>query len=173
MFQELMPLIQHRPLTLTVAAVDDKQIRVNIVPKATEKDKAANKQIGYSHTKEVAPIPESSIAALTTPLSLTGTPDEIDAQLAKTLTEFTSLHVGLQNSFDTAADAIKKAVKEIDERERIKKEQDKAAKNKKPEAAKPDEKKTVTEESLPSLFTAPSSVPTAVSANDAAKQTGA
>lgn len=170
MFRELMPLIQHRPLTLTVAAVDDKQIRVNIVPKATEKDKDANKQIGYSHTKEVAPIPESSIAALTTPLSLTGTPDEIDAQLAKTLTEFTSLHVGLQNSFDTAADAIKKAVKDIDDRERLKKEQDKAARNKKPEAAKSDGKRTVTDESLPSLFTAPSSTPAAVSVNDAPQQ---
>lgn len=172
MFSELMPLIQNRPLTLTIAAIDEKQIRVNVVPGKTEKDKAANKQIGYSHTKEVAPIPDSSIAALTTPLSLTGTPDEIDAQLAKTLTEFTVLHVGLQNSFDTAADAIKKAVKDIDERERLKKEQDKA-KNKKPEAAKSDEKKNAgaKEESLPSLFTAPSSTPAAVSTNDAPQQT--
>src|SRR5215472_11235653 len=167
MFRELMPLIQHRPLTLTVAAIDDKQIRVNVVPGKTEKDKAANKEIGYSHSKGVAPIPESAITALTTPLSLTGTPDEIDAQLAKTLAEFTALHVGLQNSFNTAADAIKKAVKDIDDRERLKKEQDKA-KNKKTEAAvKPEEKKTSKEESLPSLFTAPSTTPTAVSANDA------
>ena len=174
MFSELMPLIQHRPLTLTVAAIDDKQIRLNVVPQPAEKDKAANKQIGYAHNKEVAPIPESSIAALTTPLSLTGTPDEIDAQLARTLTEFTALHVGLQNTFDAAAGAIAKAVKEIDERERIKKEQDKA-KHKKPEAPKSDEKKNTdaNEEILPSLFSAPSTGPTAVSANDAAKQTGA
>ncbi|HLJ25267.1 MAG TPA: PRTRC system protein E [Candidatus Angelobacter sp.] len=163
MFRELMPLIQRRPLTLTVAAIDDKQIRVNIVPGKSEKDKAANKEIGHSHSKEVAPIPESAIAALATPLSLTGAPDEIDAQLAKTLTEFTALHVGLQNSFDTAADAIKKATKEIDERERIKKEHDKA-KNKKPEPAKAEEKKQEPE-TLPSLFTAPTAQ-TAVSAND-------
>lgn len=171
MFSELMPLIQHRPLTLTIAAIDEKQIRVNVIPGKTEKDKAANKEIGHSHSKEVAPIPESAITALTTPLSLTGTPDEIDVQLTKTLTEFTALHVGLQNSFDTAANAIKKAVKEIDERERIKKEQDKA-KNKKPEAAKADEKKNTgpTEESLPSLFTAPPPSTTAVSANDAPQQ---
>jgi len=170
MFSELMPLIQNRPLTLTIAAIDEKQIRVNVIPGKTEKDKAANKEIGHSHSKEVAPIPESSITALTTPLSLTGTPEEIDAQLAKTLTEFTALHVGLQNSFDTAADAIKKAVKDIDERERLKKEQEKAAKSKKPEAVKPEEKKTAKEESLPSLFTAPSPAPTAVSANDAPQQ---
>lgn len=170
MFRELMPLIQYRTLTLTVAAIDDKKIRVNVIPGKTEKDKAANKEIGHSHSKEVAPIPESAITALTTPLSLTGTPDEIDAQLAKTLAEFTALHVGLQNSFDTAADAIKKAVKDIDDRERLKKEQEKAAKNKKSEAAKPEEKKTAKEESLPSLFTAPSTAPTAVSANDAPQQ---
>jgi PRTRC genetic system protein E len=167
MFRELMPLIQHRPLTLTVAAIDDKQIRVNVVPGKTEKDKAANKEIGYSHSKGVAPIPESAITALTTPLSLTGTPDEIDAQLTKTLTEFTALHVELQNSFDTAASAIKKAVKEIDDRERIKKEQDKA-KNKKPEPVKTEEKKQEPE-TLPSLFTAPAAQ-TAVSANDAPQQ---
>ena len=174
MFRELMPLIQHRPLTLTVAAINEKQIRVNVIPGKTEKDKAANKEIGYSHSKEVAPIPESAITALTTPLSLTGTPDEIDAQLTKTLTEFTALHVELQNSFDTAASAIRKAIKDIDERERLKKEQEKAAKNKKPEVApKVDEKKTAKEESLPSLFTAPSPAPTAVSANDAPQQSGA
>src|SRR5215467_8118887 len=168
MFSELMPLIQNRPLTLTIAAIDEKQIRVNVIPGKTEKDKAANKEIGHSHSKEVAPIPESAITALTTPLSLSGTPDEIDAQLTKTLAEFTALHVGLQNSFDTAADAIKKAVKDIDDRERLKKEQ--AAKNKKPEAPKSDEKKNTgaNEEILPSLFSAPSTAPTAVSANDAA-----
>lgn len=163
MFQELMPLIQHRPLTLTIAAVDEKQIRVNVIPGKTEKDKAANKEIGHNHSKEVAPIPESAIAALTTPLSLTGTPEEIDAQLAKTLTEFAALHVELQNSFDTAVNAIKKAVKEIDERERIKKEQDKA-KNKKPEPAKIEEKKQEPD-AFPSLFSAPATQ-TAVSAND-------
>ncbi len=172
MFSELMPLIQHRPLTLTVAAIDEKQIRVNVIPGKTEKDKAANKEIGHSHSKEVAPIPESAITALTIPLSLTGTPDEIDAQLAKTLVEFTALHVRLQNSFDTAADAIKKAVKDIDERERLKKEQEKAAKNKKPEATKPEEKKAAKEDSLPSLFAAASTTPNAVSANDAPQQTG-
>lgn len=88
MFQDLMPLIQHRPLTLTIAAVDENQIRVSVIPGKTEKDKAANKEIGHVHSKEVAPIPESAIAALRTPLNLTGTPDEIDAQLTKTSADF-------------------------------------------------------------------------------------
>lgn len=55
MFLELMPSIQHRPLTLTVAAINEKQIRVNVIPGKTDKDKAANKEIGHSHSKEVAP----------------------------------------------------------------------------------------------------------------------
>jgi PRTRC genetic system protein E len=167
MFTELMPLIQHRPVTITIAAIDDKQIRVNVIPKATDKDKAANEKISHSHIKEVASIPDSAIKALTTPLSLTGTPHEIDAQLAKTLTEFTSAHTGLQNSYDTAAAAIKSAVKAIDERERAKKEEEKA-KNKKTAAAKAGEsKKEKEEQGLPSLFTAPATIPSAVSANDA------
>ena len=102
MFIELMPLIQNRPLTITVASVSASQIRVNVVPQATEKDKKANEQIGYSHAKEVAKIPGEAIQGLTTPLSLTGTPEEIDAELANTLTKFTSLHVELQTSFDAA-----------------------------------------------------------------------
>jgi PRTRC genetic system protein E len=171
MFTELMPLIRHRPLTLTVAAVDETQIRVNIIPKPTDKDQNANKGIGYSHDKEVAKIPESAITALTTPLSLTGTPAEIDAQLAKTLTEFTALHVGLQNTLNTAAAAISDAVKTINERERIKKEQKNkktAPSNSDGNDAKADKNadKREQEEGLPSLFTSQPSPVTAVSAND-------
>jgi PRTRC genetic system protein E len=171
MFTELMPLIRHRPLTLTVAAVDETQIRVNIIPKPTDKDQSANKGIGYSHDKEVAKIPESAITALTTPLSLTGTPAEIDAQLAKILTEFTTLHVGLQSTLNTAETAIGHAVKAIDERERLKK----AEKNKKTAASNSDGSEVKTdksaekrkqEEGLPSLFTSQPNPVTAVSADD-------
>jgi PRTRC genetic system protein E len=172
MFTELMPLILRRPLTLTVAAVGETQIRVNVIPKATDKDQGANKQIGYSHDKEVAKIPDGAVAALTTPLSLTGTPEEIDTQLAKTLTEFTNLHVGLQNTFDTAATAISDAVKAIDERERLKKEQ----KNKKAAPSKPDDPKAdkgKEEEKLPSLFTASPAPAAAVSADDPKESSGA
>lgn len=172
MFTELMPLIRRRPLTLTVAAVDKTQIRVNIIPKPTDKDQDANKRIGHSHDKDVAKIPDGAVAALTTPLSLTGTPEEIDAQLAKTLTEFTNLHAGLQNTFDTAATAIGDAVKAINDRERLNKEQ----KNKKTTPSKPDNPKAdkgKEEEKLPSLFTAPPVSATAVSADDSKQSSGA
>jgi len=167
MFTELMPLIQNRPLTITVASVSDRQIRVNVVPQVIENDKKANGQIGHSHSKEVAPIPEKAIKGLTTPLCLTGTPEEIDAELASTLTNFTSLHAGLQQSFNSAATAIGASVKAIDERERIKKEKDKGN-GKKPVAPKAEEKKATDEGALPLLWTTQSqSVPAAVSANDA------
>jgi len=167
MFTQLMPLIQNRPLTITVAAVSATQIRVNVVPQPTENDKKANDQVGYSHNKEVAKIPDRAIQAFTTPLSLTGTPEEIDAELAQTLTKFTVLHVGLQQSFDAAAAVIRDSVKAIDERERLKKEKDKAN-SKKPSAPKPDEKKPSEDAALPSLFTTQGQDrPAAVSANDA------
>jgi PRTRC genetic system protein E len=167
MFRELMPLIQNRPLTITVASVSDLQIRVNVVPQVVENDKKANSQIGHSHSKEVAPIPEKAIKGLTTPLCLTGTPEEIDAELASTLTNFTSLHAGLQQSFKSAAAAIGASVKAIDERERIKKEKDKGN-GKKPATPKAEEKKPADEGALPLLWTTQSqSVPAAVSANDA------
>jgi PRTRC genetic system protein E len=165
MFIELMPLIHNRPLTITVAPVGEQQIRVNVIPQSTEKDKKANSQIGHAQSKEVAAIPEKAIKGLTTPLCLTGTPAEIDAELANTLTKFTSLHVGLQESFDSAASAIGASVKAIDECERLKKEKDKA--NKKTTTPKADEKKAADEGALPLLWTTQGqNVPAAVSAND-------
>jgi PRTRC genetic system protein E len=167
MFTELMPLIQNRALTITVAAVDATQIRVNVVPQSNENDKKANDQIGHTHSKEVAKIPDEAIQGLTTPLSLTGTPQELDADLVSTLAKFTALHAGLQQSFETAATAIRDSVKAIDERERLKREKDKAN-AKKPAAPKAEEKRPTEEATLPSLFTTQGeNRPAAVSANDA------
>jgi PRTRC genetic system protein E len=165
MFVELMPLIQLRPLTITVAPIGDKQLCVNVIPKPLEKDKAANGEIKHTHEKEVARISESAIKAVATPLTITGTPEEIDSELAKTLKDFTSTHISLQVSLDNASKQIKEAVKAIDERERVKKETDKA--KKKPGAKPEDKKKTTDESGLPSLFMAQDSTPSAVSANDA------
>ena len=169
MFRELMPLIQRRPLTITVAFVGEERIRVNVIPQATEKDKTANKQIGHSQSKEVAEIPENALTGLTTPLCLTGTAAEIDAELANTLNKFTTLHMGLQESFDIAASAIRDSVRAIEERESAKKEKDKEKTNKKTPAPKTEEKKPVPEPTLPFLWTTQAAnTPLAVSANDAA-----
>ena len=49
MFKELHPLIQKRALTITVAALEDGKIRVNVVPQALDQDRKINEKVGYSH----------------------------------------------------------------------------------------------------------------------------
>src|SRR5258708_12595568 len=120
MFKELLPLITKRNLTITVEVVEENRIRVNVVPQALKADTEANGKIKYSHRDEIAEIPDGAIKALTAPLSLTGTAEEIDATLPEILTRFTESHVGLQNTFDRARDQIEQAVKAIDEREKNK-----------------------------------------------------
>jgi len=102
MFIELMPLIEKRAITITVAALGDGHIRVNVVPMALAEDNKVNDKVGYSNKDKIARIPESAVHALTTPLSLTGVPDEIDAQLAEQLKAFVDSHVALQQSVDRA-----------------------------------------------------------------------
>jgi PRTRC genetic system protein E len=118
MFIELKPLIENRPLTITVAALSEGRIRVNVVPQALANDSKANEKIGYANKDKIAQIPESAIHALTTPLSLTGTPGEIDAELAQKLKAFVDSHLALQQSVDEAKQQIAEAVKAIEERDK-------------------------------------------------------
>jgi hypothetical protein len=67
MFIELMPLIEKRPITITVAALKDGHVRVNVVPAALAEDRKVNEKIGYSNKDKITKIPESAIHALTTP----------------------------------------------------------------------------------------------------------
>lgn len=119
MFTELMPLIEQRAVTITVAVLSGSQrIRVNVVPKSLETDSKVNEQIGYSNKDKIAKVPDEAIRALTTPLSLTGTPEEIDAELSHALREFAESHVRLQKTVDQAKEQIADAVKAIEEREK-------------------------------------------------------
>ena len=70
MFQELMPLLAQRILLLTLSRVSDEQICVNVIPKSLKSDQ------------------RDDDAALTTPLSVTGAPKELDEQLPRQLAEF-------------------------------------------------------------------------------------
>jgi PRTRC genetic system protein E len=79
MFQELHPLLKQRSLTITIAALNGEQIRVNIIPHSRPEDSKANGQIKYSHKDEVAEIPEAAVKALATPISLTGTPEDTNS----------------------------------------------------------------------------------------------
>lgn len=162
MFKELQPLLAKRSLTITVAALNDETIRVNVIPHSRPEDTKVNEQIKYSHKDEVAAIPDAAIKALTTPISLTGTAEEIDAKLSSVLLQFVESHTGLQATFDRASAEISDAVKAIDERNKNKakaktagaKTEQKEDPKSKPEAGKPN-----TEETLPLWWTDKSVAP--------------
>jgi PRTRC genetic system protein E len=71
MFKELAPLLRHRSVLFTVSHLGDDQFRVNVVPKR---------------------IGDSENLALTIPVSVSGTAEDLDAQLAGTLVNFVSGH---------------------------------------------------------------------------------
>ena len=71
MFVELMPLLAGRTVLITVAKIDDKTIRVNVIPALAKAD------------ENVAP---------TTPLTYTGQPEELDAELGKHLAGYVQTH---------------------------------------------------------------------------------
>ena len=92
MFKELVPILRNRAVLMTATALDDDQIRVNVVPKKMKDD---------DHD------------ALTTPLSITGTAEELDTQLAATLVGFVASHLQMKNALEKAnadMDAATKAV---------------------------------------------------------------
>ena len=71
MFVELMPLLAGRTVLVTVAKVDDKTLRVNVIPALAKADENP---------------------ALTTPLTYTGPPEELDAELGKHLAGYVQVH---------------------------------------------------------------------------------
>ena len=81
MFKELVPILRSRAVLMTVTALDDDQIRVNVVPKKTK---------------------DGDHDALTTPLSVTGTAEELDTQLAATLVGFVASHLQMKNALEKA-----------------------------------------------------------------------
>lgn len=91
MFQELMPLLAQRILILTVSRVSDEQICINVIPKSLKSDQ------------------RDDDAALTTPLSVTGTPKELDEQLPSQLVEFVEAHLGLSSTLKSAKEQMEAA----------------------------------------------------------------
>jgi PRTRC genetic system protein E len=93
MFQELMPLLAQRILLLTLSRVSDEQICVNVIPKSLKSDQ------------------QNDDAALTTPLSVTGAPKELDEQLPRQLVEFVETHLGLSSTLNSAKEQMEAAAK--------------------------------------------------------------
>jgi PRTRC genetic system protein E len=150
MFTDLKQLLTKRSLTITVALLDNGQIRVNVVPHVRPEDSKINEQIKYSTKSEVAPVPDEAIKALTTPISITGTAEEIDAKFPAILSQYVESHVRLQETLDRASSEIAEAVKAIDERNKAK-AKDKTAK--KDEKSKGEEPKPKADETLPLWWT--------------------
>ena len=90
MFKELAPLVRHRAVLFTVSHVEDDQFRVNVIPKK---------------------IADGENDALTTPVSVTGSVEDLDKELPETLLHFVSSHLELKNSLERAKAEMEEASK--------------------------------------------------------------
>ena len=93
MFQELMPLLGQRIVIIVLSRVSDDEMRINVVPKQLKSDQ------------------QDDGAALTTPLSFTGTPKELDEHLPGQLVEFVETHLGLSSTLKHAKEQMEAAGK--------------------------------------------------------------
>jgi PRTRC genetic system protein E len=118
MFSELMPLVNHRPLTITVAPLSGGRIRVCVIPQTVESDEHVNDQAASQ--KEIKKIPDSAIKALRTPLCLEGTAAELDSGMPDQLTKFTEAHVALHHGLQRAMTEIAEGVQAIADRNKAK-----------------------------------------------------
>lgn len=96
MFVELIPLLKDRTLLITVARVDER-LKVNVIP---------------------AKVKEGEDQALATPLSFTGSAEELDAELGRHLASYVESHLELGSTLaeakaemDAAAKAARHKVK--------------------------------------------------------------
>ena len=112
MFVELMPLLAGRTVLITVAKVDDKTIRVNVIPALAK----ANENV-----------------ALTTPLTYTGLPEELDAELGKHLAGYVQTHQQTASTLAEAKATMEAAAKAVQEEAKRKAEERKKAAQKPPD----------------------------------------
>jgi PRTRC genetic system protein E len=99
MFTEPMPLLHKRRLLLTISLVEGDTIRATVVPQKA------------SDTED---------NALTTPLAITGTAEELDRDLSQQLVEFTGAHLQLQTTLASAKAEMEAAGKAAREEARRK-----------------------------------------------------
>ena len=111
MFVELMPLLAGRTVLITVAKVDDKTLRVNVIPHGKADDNPA----------------------LSTPLTYTGPPEELDAELGKHLAGYAQTHQQTASTLAEAKATMEAAAKAAQEEAKRKAEERKKATQKLPE----------------------------------------
>jgi PRTRC genetic system protein E len=90
MFKELGPLLRQRTVVMILTRLEDDTIRVNVIPRK---------------------LNESENDALTTPLSVAGTAEELDAQLPSALVQFVGAHLELKNTLESAKEQMAEAAK--------------------------------------------------------------
>jgi PRTRC genetic system protein E len=133
MFQQLVPLLRQRSVLLTVTSLEEDQIRVNVMPKK---------------------LADGENAALTTPMSFTGTAAELDTQLPDAIVSFVASHLELKNTLDRAKEEMAAAAKAAQDEARNKSKTKKVV----PPAEAPvkeNEQKVVEPSKAPSLFDVP------------------
>jgi PRTRC genetic system protein E len=90
MFKELGPLLRQRTVVMILTRLEDDTIRVNVIPRK---------------------LNESENDALTTPLSVSGTAEDLDNELPSALVQFVGAHLELKNTLETAKEQMAAAGK--------------------------------------------------------------
>jgi PRTRC genetic system protein E len=81
MFKELAPYLRQRAVLLTITHLEDDQISVSVIPKK---------------------LKDGENTALTTPLKITGTAEELDQDLPSSIVDFVAAHLQLKSTLDRA-----------------------------------------------------------------------
>ena len=137
MFVELMPLLAGRTVLITVAKVDDKTLRVNVIPHGKADDNPA----------------------LSTPLTFTGPPEELDAELGKHLAGYVQTHRQTASTLAEAKATMEAAAKAAQEEAKRRAEERKKATVKSPTTATAAPASTSSTVSPPPADSVPSSAP--------------
>jgi PRTRC genetic system protein E len=137
MFQQLVPLLRQRSVLLTVTSLEEGQIRVNVMPKK---------------------LADGENAALSTPMSFTGTAAELDAQLPDAIVSFVASHLELKNTLSRAKDEMAAAAKAAQDEARNKSKTTKKTAVAAEAPVKKDEQKLVEPPKAPNLFDMPAPV---------------
>ncbi len=114
LFSQLLPLLAHRAVLITVSKVDEDRLQVNICPRQ---------------------LKDGENQALTIPLCVTGTAAELDAEFAAQIASFVTVQAG----FNTNLAAIENEIAEAEKtaREEARKKQKSTGGGKKPPDAAP------------------------------------
>ncbi|MCZ2075506.1 MAG: PRTRC system protein E [Bryobacterales bacterium] len=98
MFTELLPLVKERTLMLTIAGIGDDALRVNLIPQ---------RKTGREN--------DPGEAAMVSPLTITGTAEELDREFVKQITGFQAALEHLKSNLGEIESAHAAALKAVEE----------------------------------------------------------